>query len=49
MEPTVTTVITTAIDGLQDQILALAPVGLGVGVAVFALLFGFRFVKNLIS
>jgi hypothetical protein len=49
MDATVLGVITTALDGLQGQILAIAPVALGIGVTVFAIGFGFRFAKGLIS
>lgn len=42
-------VITTAVGDLQSDILALAPVALGIGVVVFAIGFGWRFVRSLIS
>lgn len=49
MDPNVTSIITAAVGDLSDQVLALAPVGLGIGVVVFALGFGWRFVRSLIS
>lgn len=42
-------VITTALGGLETDLLAIAGIALGVGVVVFAVGFGFRWAKGLIS
>lgn len=44
-----TSVITAALDGLQGQLVSISAVALGVGVVVFAIGFGFRWAKSLIS
>jgi hypothetical protein len=41
--------ITTAIDGLQDDLLAVAALGLAIGVAVFGLKKGWQLVKRFTS
>jgi Inovirus Coat protein B len=42
------TTITTALSGLEADLLAVAGVGLGVGVAIFALRKGYSLVKSFI-
>lgn len=41
--------ITAALGGLEGDLLAISAVALGVGVVVFAIGFGFRWAKGLIS
>ena len=43
------TAITAALAGLEGDLLAISAVALGVGVVVFAIGFGFRWAKGLIS
>ena len=47
MAATPVSVITAAVGDLSSDVLAIAPVGLGVGVLVFAIKFGWRFVRKL--
>ena len=49
MTDPVTTVFTTATTSLQTELLAVAGIALGVGVIVFAIGFGWRWAKGLIS
>lgn len=42
-------VVTGAVDGLQDDLLTIAGVGLGIGAAIFALRKGWRVVKGFIG
>lgn len=49
MTPDAVSVITAAVGDLQGDVLAIAPIGLGIGVVVFAIGFGWRFVRGLIS
>lgn len=41
--------LTTALTGLQDDLLAVAGIGLGIGVAIFGLRKGYKVVKGFIS
>lgn len=43
------TTITTAVADLQDDLLSVAAVGLGIGVAIFGLRQGYSLVKSFIS
>lgn len=43
------TTITTAVADLQDDLLSVAAVGLGIGVAIFGLRRGYSLVKSFIS
>ena len=42
-------VLTPAVGSLQADVLEIAPVGLAIGAVVFAIGFGWRFVRSLIS
>jgi hypothetical protein len=42
------TTITTALAGLEDDLLAVAAVGLGIGVAIYGLRKGYSLVKSFI-
>lgn len=47
--PTPVQAITSAVGGLQDDLIQVGVVGLGIGAAIFALRKGWRFVKGFIS
>jgi hypothetical protein len=47
--PTTVSVITDAVDGLKDDLLAIAGVGLGIGAAIFALRKGWKLVKGFVN
>lgn len=49
MADPVTTLFTTATTNLQTELLAIAGIALGVGVIIFAISFGWRWAKGLIS
>jgi len=49
MAATPVSVITTAVGGLSDDLLAVAVVGLGVGATIFAVKKGWRLVKGFTS
>ncbi|MGV1010419.1 MAG: hypothetical protein ACOYBY_17770 [Dermatophilaceae bacterium] len=49
MSDTATSVITSAVSGMDTQLLSVAGVGLGVGVTLFVLRKGWRLVKGFTS
>jgi hypothetical protein len=49
MSDPVTTLFTTATANLQTELLAVGGIAIGVGVVVFAIGFGWRWAKGLIS
>lgn len=48
MASTPVTTVTNAVDGMQDDLLAIGAVGIGIGAAVFALRKGWKVVKSFI-
>lgn len=49
MSDPVTTIFTTATASLQTQLLSAGTIGIGVGVVIFAVGFGWRWIKSLIA
>ena len=47
--PTVTSTLTGAVDGMSDDLLAVAGVGLGIGATLFVLRKGWRLLKGFTS
>lgn len=47
--PTPVSIVTGAVDGLQDDLLAVAAVGLGIGAVIFAVRKGWRLVKSFVG
>jgi hypothetical protein len=49
MTDPVTTLFTTATTALQTELLSAGTIGIGVGVVIFAVGFGWRWIKGLIA
>lgn len=49
MTDVVTTLFTNATENLQGQLVSVGTIGVGIGVVIFAIGFGWRWVKGLIS
>lgn len=47
--PTPTSIVTNAVDGLGDDLLTIAGVGLGIGAVIFAVRKGWKVVKGFIG
>lgn len=49
MAATPVSIVTTAVDGLEGDLMQIATVGLGIGAAIFALRKGWKVVKSFVG